>query len=108
MELKSLKYIFISHEHPDHLNFDTLKKIYSINNNITCIFPFRKDETVKKVVEKIGFKFKFIKQNEEKFFLNDKDFVKYFSNKDEGDHTIAFSINEKVIINRMMIIRHQI
>ncbi len=100
LELKSLKYIFISHEHPDHLNFDTLKKIYSINNDITCIFPFRKDETVKKVVEKIGFKFKFIKQNEEKFFLNDKDFVKYFSNKDEGDHTIAFSINEKVIINQ--------
>ena len=33
----------ISDLNPDHLNFDTLKKIYSINNDITCIFPFRKD-----------------------------------------------------------------
>lgn len=50
VELKSVKYIFISHEHPDHLNFFTLKKIYEINKDCTIIFPFRKDKTVKNVI----------------------------------------------------------
>ena len=100
IDFESLRFIVISHEHPDHLNFETLKKIYNLKNDITCIFPNRADKTVKKVIEKIGFKFMFLKQNTEKFFLNDKDYIKFFSNKPEGDHTIALSIKEKVIINQ--------
>ena len=100
VDFTNLKYIVFSHEHPDHLNFDTLKKIYNLNKNITCIFPYRTDDTVKKVIEKIGFKFIFLKQNSEKFFLNENDYLKFFSKKPEGDHTIVFSIDKKVIVNQ--------
>ena len=100
LNLSGLKYILVSHEHPDHLNFDTLKKIYQINSDLTFIFPFRKDNTIKKVIEKIGFKFHFTKQNVERYKIDEINFVKYFSNDNEGDHTILFSIDKKVIINQ--------
>ena len=100
LNLSGLKYILVSHEHPDHLNFDTLKKIYQINSDLTFIFPFRKDNNIKKVIEKIGFKFHFTKQNVERYKIDEINFVKYFSNDNEGDHTILFSIDKKVIINQ--------
>lgn len=100
LDLSGLKYIFVSHEHPDHLNFDTLKRIYQIKSDLTFIFPFRKDNTIKKVIEKIGFNFHFIKQNDEKYKIDEINFVKYFSNDNEGDHTIIFSIDNKVIVNQ--------
>ena len=100
INLIDLKYIFISHEHPDHLNFQTLKEIYKIKQDVEIIFPYRNDVLVKKVVEKIGFKFHFIRQNSEKFFIDKENFVKFFSNDMWGDHTIVFSIDEKVIVNQ--------
>lgn len=100
LDLSNLKYILVSHEHPDHLNFDTLKSIYNINSKVQFIFPYRDDPTVKKVIEKIGFNFHFIKQNSEKYMLDEKNTVKYFSNDFEGDHTIVFSIDDKVIVNQ--------
>lgn len=100
LDISNLKYILVSHEHPDHLNFETLKKIYNKKKELIFIFPFRKDETVKNVIEKIGLKFHFIRQNEEKFMLDKNNFVKYFSNEFEGDHTMVFSIEDKIIINQ--------
>lgn len=100
LNLSSLKYILVSHEHPDHLNFDTLKKIYLKNPDVTFVFPFRNDITIKKVIEKIGFKFHFINQNTERYYLDDQNFFKYFSNENEGDHTIVLSIDNKVILNQ--------
>ena len=100
IDLNDLKYIFISHEHPDHLNFETLKEIYKIKKDVKVIFPYREDSLVKNVIEKIGFSFHFIKQNTEKFFLDEKNFVKFFSNNPWGDHTIVFSIYNKIILNQ--------
>ena len=100
IDIKSLKWIFISHEHPDHLHFETLKEIKNINDKVTVIFPYRKDATVKKVIEKIGLKFKFIKQNSEKFFIDENNYVKFFSFENEGDHTMVFKINERIIVNQ--------
>ena len=100
LDIESVRYIFISHEHPDHLHFETLKKIKNINPNITIIFPYLKDKTVKNVIEKIGYKFKFIEQNNEKFFIDKLNYVKYFSFEKEGDHTMVFKINDKIIVNQ--------
>ena len=100
INLSDLKYIFISHEHPDHLNFKTLKEIYEIKKDVKIIFPYRKDLLVQRVLEKIGFEFHFIKQNSEKFYIDEKNYVKYFSNNMWGDHTIVFSIDKKIIVNQ--------
>ena len=100
IDLSDLKYIFISHEHPDHLNFKTLKEIYEINKDVKIIFPYREDPLVQRVLEKIGFKFHFIKQNSEKFFIDEINYVKFFSNNMWGDHTIVFSLDNKIIVNQ--------
>ncbi len=100
IHLNDLRYIFISHEHPDHLNFETLREIHKIKKDVKIIFPYREDSLVKNVIEKIGFSFHFIKQNTEKFYLDEKNFVKFFSNNPWGDHTIVFSIYDKIILNQ--------
>ena len=72
--------------------------IYEIKKDVKIIFPYRKDLLVQRVLEKIGFEFHFIKQNSEKFYIDEKNYVKYFSNNMWGDHTIVFSIDKKIIV----------
>ena len=59
--IEKLKNIVISHEHPDHLHWPTLKQIkdYS-NNDITIYMPYRNNDNVKREVEKIGFNFEYL------------------------------------------------
>ena len=54
--IEKINSIVISHEHPDHLHFPTLKKIRDKfpNNEITLYFPLRKDSSVKNAIEKMG------------------------------------------------------
>ena len=56
LELEKLKVIFITHEHPDHLHWDTLKQIRTrTSQKIVIIIPKRQNNNVKKMIEKIGF-----------------------------------------------------
>ena len=51
-----IKIIFITHEHPDHLHWGTLKQIRSkTKEKIIVILPKRQNNNVKKAMEKIGF-----------------------------------------------------
>ena len=47
LPLEKLTHIFVSHEHPDHLHFPTLKSIIKAKPNIKLIFPNRNDPTEK-------------------------------------------------------------
>ena len=58
-----LKYISISHEHPDHLHFPTLKYIKSkVDHEVTILYPKRKNPNIKETCEKMGFKFVYLDQ----------------------------------------------
>lgn len=100
LPLEKLTHIFVSHEHPDHLHFPTLKSIIKAKPNIKLIFPNRNDPTVKNVLEKIGYRVHYIMQNSEKYVVNKGLKIKYFSNNPEGDHTIVINYLDKVIVNQ--------
>ena len=56
IKIKKLKVILISHEHPDHLHWNTLKNIKSkTEQKILVIIPKRNNDNVKKAIQKLGF-----------------------------------------------------
>ena len=56
IEIKKLKVILISHEHPDHLHWGTLKNIKSkTKQKILVIIPKRNNDNVKQAIQKLGF-----------------------------------------------------
>lgn len=100
INIDQLTHIFVSHEHPDHLHFPTLKSISEIKKGIKLIFPYRKDLTVKKILEDYGYKVKYIIQNSEIHEVDQDLKIRYFSNKNEGDHTISIEYYDKVLLNQ--------
>ena len=50
----NLKYIFITHEHPDHLHWPTLKAL--ADKKITICIPKRQNSNVKDNLKKLGYK----------------------------------------------------
>jgi UDP-MurNAc hydroxylase len=56
-EFSLITHIWISHEHPDHLHFQTLKSIFSfLNDNVFIIFQKLNSPKVISALKKIGFK----------------------------------------------------
>jgi len=100
LNLSNLTHIFISHEHPDHLHFPTLKSISELKKGVNLIFPYRKDLTVKRILEGYGYNVTYIAQNTEIFEVEEDLKIRYFSNKNEGDHTISIEYFDKVLINQ--------
>ena len=61
IDYSKVKYISLSHEHPDHLNWDTLKYIRSkTKNNITILYPRRNNSNVMDYCKKLGYSFTYI------------------------------------------------
>ena len=61
IDYSKVKYISISHEHPDHLHWGTLKYIRSkTDNDITIIYPKRKNPNVKDACKKLGYSFAYV------------------------------------------------
>ena len=57
INFEKLKYIIISHEHPDHFHIPTLKFIAERTKNIKILFPKRHNDNVKNFLESIGFQY---------------------------------------------------
>jgi len=56
IDFSRLKHIWISHEHPDHLNFPTLKKIRELtNSNLTIYFRKQENPNVRDSLRELGF-----------------------------------------------------
>jgi hypothetical protein len=61
IDYSELKYISISHEHPDHLHWPTLKYIKSkVNHDIWILYPRRTNPNVMNECLKLGFKFRYL------------------------------------------------
>lgn len=61
IDYSKLKYISVSHEHPDHLHWPTLKYIKTkTDNEITIIFPRRTNPNVMNECKKLGYSFAYI------------------------------------------------
>tara|TARA_R110002020_G_scaffold475896_1_gene713920 strand:+ start:160 stop:1338 length:1179 start_codon:yes stop_codon:yes gene_type:complete len=98
IDYTQLKYISISHEHPDHLHWATLKHIRSkTENEVTIIYPRRRNPNVKEACEKLGFKFVYLDYFVETPIANNYNITVF----PEGhDSAIVYRINDKIIINQ--------
>ena len=68
IDFNKLKYVVVSHEHPDHFHIPTLKEISSKSSNkLKFIFPERENKNVQEFVEKNGMEY--VQINE---FINEK------------------------------------
>ena len=71
LNLEKLKVICITHEHPDHLHWPTLKLIKrATSQKIVVVVPQRKNKNVKSMIEKIGFAVLEIPPNREMRLFN--------------------------------------
>ena len=97
-DYSKLKYISISHEHPDHLHFPTLKYIKSkVDHEVTILYPERNNPNVKDACEKIGFKFQYLNHFETKEIEKDFGITAYPSGH---DNALVYSVKEKIIANQ--------
>jgi len=97
LDLSKLRCIFISHEHPDHLNWNTLKQIRELNDNpIDIIIPARRNNNVKEALTKLGYN---CFEHPEGEISNIATDFSFFFIKKERDSAMIFKIGEKVIFN---------
>lgn len=100
---KSITHIFISHEHPDHLSFGTLARLKSegyLSKNCTVYFPYRKENSIKNVILKLGLEFKYIHSGKERAFRDGDIVIAYYSEVNEGDHSIIIKTPTATFLNQ--------
>ena len=93
-----LKYISISHEHPDHLHWATIKHIrQKTDNDLFIIYPKRNNPNVKEACQKLGYKFGYID-----YFVETKITENYsITAFPEGhDSALVYRVGNKVIVNQ--------
>ena len=90
----NLKYIFITHEHPDHLHWPTLKSL--ADKNITICIPKRRNSNVKDNLKRFGYKVVECYNGVSKKF---KGFEAEFFNTGH-DNAIVFKTKDLVMLNQ--------
>tara|TARA_B100001250_G_C19804468_1_gene792622 strand:- start:1317 stop:2516 length:1200 start_codon:yes stop_codon:yes gene_type:complete len=99
LDLSNLTHIFLSHEHPDHLNWSTLRKIReATNQKIEVFMPSRGNDNVESMMNKVGFEYKEFEPFNT-YRTNKHDFSFSFFKKNH-DSAIVFEIDEKIIFNK--------
>lgn len=90
----NLKYIFISHEHPDHLHWPTLKKLSS--SEVTVVMTTRSNPNVQDNLERLGYKVITVPSGHQKELGPLK--VEFY--KRGHDSTIVFQHGDFVMVNQ--------
>jgi len=98
IDLSKLKYIFITHEHPDHLHWPTLKYIKeNSKQEIYVVVAFRKNKNIIENLRKMGFKCSEILPNKE-YKINN--FLRVSNYPTTYDSAYVFVVDDKVILNQ--------
>lgn len=99
LDLSNLKYIFISHEHPDHLSWSTLKQIREkCNQKIEVLMPKRDNTNIHENMSNLGFKYYQFEPYQ--FYTNDVDHFTFSFFKNNHDSAMLFDIDGKLILNK--------
>lgn len=98
IDYSKLKYISISHEHPDHLHWATLKHIREkTDNDLTIIYPKRSNPNVKEACKKMGYKFGYIDYFQETKITDNYSITAF----PEGhDSALVYRVKDKIIVNQ--------
>jgi hypothetical protein len=98
IDYSKLKYISISHEHPDHLHWPTLKHIRSkCSNDICILYPRRINPNVMKECLKLGFSFKYID-----FYIENEIESNFFVTPFPAGHdsALVYRIHGEIVCNQ--------
>jgi len=99
LDLSNLTHIFLSHEHPDHLHWGTLKQIReACKQKIEVFMPSRGNDNVESTMNKMGFEYREFEPFNT-YRTNKHDFSFSFFKKNH-DSAIVFEIDEKIIFNK--------
>jgi UDP-MurNAc hydroxylase len=98
IDYNKIKFIVITHEHPDHLHWPTLRKISNLSDNtINVLVPQRKNKNIVNNLKKFGFKCAEIPPNQE-FKLNS--FLSISNYPTGHDSAYVFKVGNKVYLNQ--------
>jgi len=93
-----LTHIVISHEHPDHLHFSSLKKIFNrTKNRIKLLFPHRNNQNIKNTILKMGYDFDYLIPHQS-YRIDESAVVTCF--KTWIDAALVFNVDGKIILNQ--------
>ena len=98
IDYSKVKYISLSHEHPDHLNWDTLKYIRSkTKNDITILYPRRNNSNVMDYCKKLGYSFTYIDHYVETQIEEGYSITAFPAGH---DNALVYRLEDKVICNQ--------
>ena len=97
LDIRNLKFIAITHEHPDHLNWATLKQLIISKPELKIIIPKRRNSNVAIALRKMGFKVAEIPPNRELQLGNKLRICNFPSQNDSAYVVVA---DGKVILNQ--------
>jgi hypothetical protein len=97
LDYSKVKYISISHEHPDHLHWPTLKQIKQKTGDVTILFPKRINSGVMDECIKLGYKFQYISHFEENKI---EDNLSIFAYPDGHDSALIYQIGDLIVLNQ--------
>jgi CMP-N-acetylneuraminate monooxygenase len=97
IDYSKVKYISISHEHPDHLHWPTLKKIKEKTKEVTILLPKRNNPNVLEECIKLGYKFKYLD-----YFVENKieENLSIYPYPHGHDSALIYEIEDKIILNQ--------
>lgn len=103
--LKSgITHILVSHEHPDHLSFFTLKSLKEkglLSKDCQLIFPARSDSSVRRAIEKLGIDYREVGRGKiNSLKLSEQVECVFYGEVEDGDHSIVLSCNGVTILNQ--------
>ena len=98
IDYSKVKYISISHEHPDHLHWATLKHILSkTDRDITIIFPRRTNPNVMEACKKAGYNFAYIDHYNETEIEENYTIAAFPAGHDSA---LVYRIGDRIICNQ--------
>ena len=98
IDYSKVKYISISHEHPDHLHWATLKHIRSkTDRDITIIFPRRTNPNVMEACKKAGYNFAYIDHYNETEIEENYTIAAFPAGHDSA---LVYRIGDRIICNQ--------
>jgi hypothetical protein len=101
---KGIQGIAISHEHPDHLSFVTLKRLKEegyIDPTCKIYVPWRRERSIVSALQKMGLDVVEIKDGPTNGVLASASVkVTYYGEVPESDHTIVVEVNGSTIVHQ--------
>lgn len=99
-----ITHLCFSHEHPDHLNFPTVRLLLDqgwLSQDCVVLFPERPDQSIRRAFLKMGLKTMYVPNGRQEAVQTlDGLEISFYGEDPEGDHSIVISCGSGVILDQ--------